>query len=100
MANRARKKPSAVAGAKVFLYVEGAPAKNPKCKPPKGREKTYTIWHEIELNPGDQYTIMPNTLHWFQSGDQGAVVSEFSTRSTDENDIFTDAEIQRITRIR
>jgi D-lyxose ketol-isomerase len=85
---------------KVFLYVEGTPAKNPKCRPPKGREKNYTIWHEIELRPGDQYTITPNTLHWFQSGDQGAVVSEFSTRSTDENDIFTDAEIQRITRVK
>jgi D-lyxose ketol-isomerase len=85
---------------KVFLYVEGQPAKNPQCKPPKGREKTYSIWHEIELNPGDQYTIVPNTLHWFQAGDAGAVVSEFSTRSTDENDIFTDAEIQRITKIK
>ena len=28
-----------------------------------------------------------------------AVVSEFSTRSVDKKDIFTDREIQRITRI-
>ncbi|MGE5224546.1 MAG: D-lyxose/D-mannose family sugar isomerase [Omnitrophica WOR_2 bacterium] len=81
----------------VYLYVPGNPAKNPKAKPPKGRENTYTVWHEIILNPGDQYTLTPNTLHWFQSGDEGAVVSEFSTRSRDESDIFTDAEIQRIT---
>ena len=40
--------------------------------------------------------IMPDTLHWFQAGDQGAVISEFSTRSTDENDIFTDPRIQRV----
>jgi D-lyxose ketol-isomerase len=84
---------------KVYLYVEGEPTQNPACRPPEGREDTYTIWHEVELNPGDQYTIYPNTLHWFQAGDEGAVVSEFSTRSTDENDFFTDQEIQRITRI-
>ena len=84
---------------KVFLYVTGAPAPTPQCKPPAGREDTYSIWHEIELAPGDQYTVMPDTLHWFQAGDQGAVVSEFSTRSRDECDIFTDQEIARATRI-
>ncbi len=81
----------------VFLYVPGEPTPNPKARPPKGREHTYTVWHEIVLNPGDQYTLPPNTLHWFQAGDEGAVVSEFSTRSRDEADIFTDPEIQRAT---
>jgi D-lyxose ketol-isomerase len=57
------------------------------------------VWQEIALNPGDQFTISPNTLHWFQAGDEGAVVSEFSTRSTDEHDLFTDPDIQRITKI-
>jgi len=85
---------------KVFLYVSGAKAAKPHCKPPAGREKTYTVWHEVALGPGDQYTIAPDTLHWFQAGDQGAVVSEFSTNSTDENDIFTDQEIQRLTRVK
>jgi D-lyxose ketol-isomerase len=84
---------------KVFLYVAGLPARTPQCKPPAGREDTYSIWHEVQLAPGDQYTVMPDTLHWFQSGDQGAVVSEFSTRSRDECDIFTDQEIARATRI-
>ena len=42
---------------------------------------------------------MPDTKHWFQAGDEGAVVSEFSTRSRDECDIFTDQEIQRITQV-
>lgn len=82
---------------KVFLYVEGTPATNPMCKPPSGRESTYTAWHEIILNSGDQYTLKPNTLHWFQAGDEGAVISEFSTKSRDEVDIFTDPDIQRIT---
>ncbi|MBS0661756.1 MAG: D-lyxose/D-mannose family sugar isomerase [Verrucomicrobia bacterium] len=83
----------------VYLYVEGTPAAKPHCRPPKGRESTYTVWHEVVLRPGDQYTIMPNTKHWFQAGDEGAVVSEFSTRSTDENDIFTDPDIGRATKV-
>ena len=80
----------------VYLYVEGEPEVNPKCSAPKGREKSYTVWHEIILNPGEQYTLYPNTLHWFQAGSQGAIVSEFSTKSRDESDIFTDKEIVRI----
>ena len=84
---------------KVYLYVEGPPSTPIRCRPPRGREKTYTVAHQVTLNPGDQYTISPNTRHWFQAGPQGAVVSEFSTRSTDENDIFTDPEIHRVTKI-
>ncbi|MEN6519949.1 MAG: D-lyxose/D-mannose family sugar isomerase [Armatimonadota bacterium] len=80
---------------RVYLYVEGEPTPNPACKPPAGHEPYYTVYHEIELNPGDQYTLYPNTLHWFQAGEEGAVVSEFSTKSRDECDIFTDPEIQR-----
>lgn len=79
----------------VYLYVPGEPTPNPKAKAPKGRERTYTIWHEVVLRPGEQYTIMPETWHWFQGGPEGAVVSEFSTRSTDEYDIFTDQQIRR-----
>jgi len=80
---------------RVYLYVEGPPSARVACKPPTGREDTYTVWQEVRLGPGEQYTIEPNTLHWFQAGDEGAVVSEFSTRSRDESDIFTDPEIQR-----
>jgi D-lyxose ketol-isomerase len=50
---------------------------------------------EIVLRPGEQWTIPPDTLHWFQAGDEGAVVSEFSTRSRDETDVFTDPRIVR-----
>ena len=38
-----------------------------------------------------------DTLHWFQAVDEGAIVSEFSTRSRDEFDIFTDPRIRRAT---
>ena len=85
---------------KIYLYVSGEPTPDPKAKSPKGREKYYTVWHEIELNPGEQWTLPPDTLHWFQSGDKGAIVSEFSTKSRDESDIFTDPEIQRTTKIK
>ena len=81
---------------KIYLYVPGPNVAAPKAVIPPGDEKSYTVWHEIELNPGDQYTLKPNTLHWFQAGLDGAVVSEFSTRSTDENDIFTNEKIVRI----
>jgi D-lyxose ketol-isomerase len=79
----------------VYLYVEGPPTDTPQARPPAGREATYTVWHEVVLHPGEQHTIMPNTLHWFQAGAEGAIVSEFSTRSRDEFDIFTDPEIRR-----
>lgn len=85
---------------RVYLYVPGEKADAPACRPPAGREASYTVWHEIVLDPGDQYTLMPDTLHWFQAGDEGAVVSEFSTRSTDDADVFTDPEIQRLTVVR
>ena len=78
---------------KVYLYVSGEPALVPKAKAPKGREQYFTVWHEIELNPGEQYTLQPDTLHWFQAGPEGAIVSEFSTKSRDEFDIYTDPDI-------
>jgi D-lyxose ketol-isomerase len=83
----------------VYLYVEGEPASRPFAVPPVGSEKWYTVWHEIVMREGEQYTIYPNTKHWFQAGDQGAVVSEFSTQSFDEYDIFTDPRIKRIPEI-
>lgn len=81
---------------KVWLYVEGKPVKHPKATVPKGSEAYYAVFHEIELYPGQQHTIPPNTRHWFQSGPEGAVVSEFSSTNTDENDIFTDPHIERM----
>ncbi|MHB8063924.1 MAG: D-lyxose/D-mannose family sugar isomerase [Ruminiclostridium sp.] len=81
---------------KVYLYVEGPKAENPFCAVPVGSEKYYSVWNEFVLNPGEQYTLSPNTLHWFQAGDEGAVVSEFSTNSDDFSDIFTDERIKRI----
>ena len=84
----------------VYLYVEGEPTSNPACRPPASDSDAFTVWHEIELRPGEQHTIAPNVLHWFQAGDEGAVVSEFSTMSVDELDVFSDARIGRATVVR
>jgi D-lyxose ketol-isomerase len=84
----------------VYLYVPGAKTSPAHGVPPSGRERYYTVWHEVILRPGEQYTLSPDTLHWFQSGDEGAVVSEFSTRSRDESDIFTDPHIGRATQVK
>lgn len=77
---------------KVYLFVEGEETIDRAVNPPEGE---YTVYHQIELNPGDQYTLCPDTKHWFKAGSEGAVVSEFSTKSLDEFDIFTDKRIIR-----
>lgn len=79
----------------VYLYVEGEPAGEPAVAPP-AREEHFTVSHEIHLTPGEQYTIPPDTKHWFRAGEEGAVISEFSTRSVDEADVFTDPAIDRM----
>ena len=50
---------------------------------------------DIVLGPGEQYTIPPDTLHSFEAGGEGAIVSEFSTTSRDALDVFTDPRIVR-----
>ncbi len=79
----------------VYLNVPGEATPHPGSQPPAGSEAVFDVRHEIVLQPGDQYTLTPDTWHWFQAGDEGAVLSEFSTSSTDEADVFTDPEIQR-----
>jgi D-lyxose ketol-isomerase len=79
----------------VYLYTEGEPAAQPAARVPE--DGVFTVWHEVVLRPGEQHTIAPDTLHWFQAGDEGAVVSEFSTESRDDLDVFTDPRIRRTT---
>ena len=78
---------------KVYLYVSGEGNKEDiQAKLPK---TDVSVFHEIILNPGEQYTLYPETWHWFQAGEDGAIISEFSTRSTDETDVFTDKKLVR-----
>lgn len=79
-----------------YLYVEGEPTAEIQAQVPEGDEEYYTVFHEVELQPGEQYTIPPDTWHWFQAGDEGAIVSEFSSTSRDEYDVWIDPRIQRI----
>jgi D-lyxose ketol-isomerase len=81
----------------VYLYVEGPPAERPTCRPAKADRGAYTVWHEVILRPGEQQLVPSNTLHWFQAGPEGAIVSEFSTQSRDDLDVFTDPDIARST---
>lgn len=77
----------------VCVYVSGERTVSPRCKPPAGEEEYYTVWHQIELSPGRQVTIPPDSLHWFQALGSGSIVSEFSSPSFDETDAFTDPRI-------
>ena len=78
-----------------------------------GKEETFrcragevTLWvgagadeREVRLGPGEQHTIPPDTLHRFRAGAKGAIVTEFSSASRDELDVFTDPRIERSTRV-
>ncbi|MGZ4334417.1 MAG: cupin domain-containing protein [Gaiellaceae bacterium] len=76
--------------------VDGEPGKEETFRCRTGSVLLHVEGHdEITLRPGDQFTIPPDTLHWFRAGETGAVVSEFSTRSRDESDVFTDPKIVR-----
>lgn len=78
----------------VYLYVDGEGTRESiKAKIPP---TDVSVFHEIVLKPGMQYTIYPDTLHWFTAGPEGAIVSEFSTTGTDETDVFTDKNIVRL----
>ncbi len=81
----------------VYLYLEGPPVEQPSCWPAKADRGAYTVWHEVVLRPGEQQLVPANTLHWFQAGPDGAIVSEFSTQSRDDLDVFTDPDITRTT---
>ncbi|WP_276353718.1 D-lyxose/D-mannose family sugar isomerase [Cohnella caldifontis] len=81
---------------RVYLYVEGPDTSPIQAQVPRGSESCYTVYHEVQLLPGQQYTIPPGMKHWFQGGPEGAIVSEFSSTSRDEYDIFTDPNVIRM----
>jgi D-lyxose ketol-isomerase len=80
---------------KMYLYVPGPKTSPIKAVVPEKGKDYFTVFHEIVLKPGQQYTLLPDTLHWFQAGPDGAVISEFSTTNTDPIDRFTDPRIKR-----
>ena len=80
----------------VYINIEGKKTSNGKSLIPKKYREKFNVFHEIVLKQGDQYTLSPDTWHWFQSGSEGAVLSEFSTHSYDAGDIFFDKDIKRV----
>jgi D-lyxose ketol-isomerase len=76
---------------------EGTPGKEETFRCRRGVVHLHVEGREILLHPGEQHTIPPATLHWFQAGPEGAVVTEFSSTSRDELDQFTDPAIRRET---
>jgi D-lyxose ketol-isomerase len=76
---------------------DGTPGKEETFRCRRGSVDLWVDGERIRLQPGEQFTIRPDTLHWFQAGEDGAVVSEFSSTSRDDLDVFTDPRIVRET---
>ena len=74
---------------------DGTPGKEETFRCRRGSVDLWVKGEQITLQPGEQFTIPPDTLHWFQAGEEGAVVSEFSSTSRDDLDVFTDPRIVR-----
>jgi D-lyxose ketol-isomerase len=73
----------------------GTPGKEETFRCRSGSVELNVAGQTIELTPGGQFTIPPDTLHWFRAGQEGAVVTEFSSTSRDDLDVFTDPRIRR-----
>lgn len=76
---------------------DGTPGKEETFRCRRGIVTLRVDGRELVLRPGDQFTIPPDTPHSFQAGPEGAVVSEFSSTSRDDLDVFTDPNVQRAT---
>ncbi|MBA3842712.1 MAG: cupin domain-containing protein [Actinobacteria bacterium] len=75
---------------------DGTPGKEETFRCRAGTVELNVDGESLVLHAGDQYTIPPDTLHWFRAGEEGAVVSEFSSTSRDDLDVFTDPAITRV----
>jgi len=82
----------------VRVYSPGQPSINAGSIP-SGKEALYTVRHETILRPGEQILLSPGDRHWFQAGEEGAVLYSFSTSLNDAVDEFTDPRVVRKTRI-
>ena len=76
---------------------DGTPGKEETFRCRRGLVRLHVDGRELVLGAGEQFTIPPDTLHSFTAGPEGAVVSEFSSTSRDDLDVFTDPEVRRET---
>ena len=74
---------------------DGTPGKEETFRCRRGSVELVVAGERTTLGPGDQQTIPPDTPHWFRAGPEGAVVTEFSSTSRDDLDVFTDPRIVR-----
>jgi D-lyxose ketol-isomerase len=74
---------------------DGTPGKEETFRCRAGTVHLHVAGRELVLQPGEQHTIPPDTLHCFRAGPEGAVISEFSSASRDDLDVFTDPRIRR-----
>jgi D-lyxose ketol-isomerase len=63
---------------------------------PKDKQCFYTCRNEICMKPVQQVTLAPGVKHWFQAGDEGAVLFSISSMATCTMDPFTDPNIVRM----
>ena len=78
---------------------DGTPGKEETFRCRRGLVTLRVAGKELVLRPGDQHTIPPDTLHSFRAGPEGAVITEFSSTSRDELDVFTDPDVRRQTAV-
>ncbi len=80
---------------RLYVCTEGEPTERPQAAAPP-RWQHFTVWRETALAPGDQLSLPPDMLHWFQGGPEGAVAWLFCSRATDAEDVFTDPDVRRM----
>jgi D-lyxose ketol-isomerase len=73
------------------VYIKGE-ATNPDAHIPVGKDSYYTARREIRIGPGEQYTVTPNTEHWFQGGPEGSVNICFQNRVDENKNLFWDPQ--------
>ena len=76
---------------------DGTPGKEETFRCRRGAVTLQVDGRELKLRPGGHFTIPPDTPHSFTAGPEGAVISEFSSTSRDDLDVFTDPNVQRAT---
>ena len=68
-----------------------------KARIPQGKEDVYTARHEDVMKLCDSVFIPAGVKHWFQAGEDGAVILSISSTAHDAFDPFTDPAVSRVT---
>lgn len=73
------------------VYIKGGGCVGP-INIPADKDPYYTARTEIALQPGEQFTVEPETEHWFQGGPEGSVNICFQNRVDENRNIFFDPQ--------